>query len=52
MPYKTNFGEEKDTNNNFEGLYYGLNNPEKDCKTWLENLDINTNTWKKNENLS
>ena len=29
----------KDMKNNFEGLNYGLNNPDKDCRVWLEDLD-------------
>lgn len=37
----------KDMKNNIEGANYGLNNPDKSCYKWLENLDINDNTWKK-----
>lgn len=36
----------KDMLNNLEGLYYGLRHPNKDCKIWLEDLDLKTNTWK------
>lgn len=39
----------KDMLNNLEGLYYGLRHPDKDCKVWLEDLDLETNTWKHKE---
>jgi len=39
----------KDMNNNIEGLNFGLNNSKKSCRDWLRNLDIKTNSWKKNE---
>lgn len=32
--------------NNLEGAYYGLCHPDKDCKVWLEDLDLKTNIWK------
>lgn len=37
----------KDIKNNLEGLNYGLHNPNKNCRIWLNDLDIKTNTWKK-----
>ncbi len=37
----------KDMENNFEGLHYGLTNSEEDCKTWLRDLDMEKNIWKK-----
>jgi hypothetical protein len=36
----------KDMSNNIEGLNYGLNNPDKDCRVWLKDLDRKTNTWR------
>lgn len=36
----------KDMHNNIEGLYYGWRNPDKNCKTWLEDLDRKSNTWR------
>lgn len=36
----------KDLQNNWEGIQYGLKNPNKSCRMWLNDLDINTNTWK------
>ena len=36
----------KDMQNNVEGLRYGLTNPDKSCRIWLNDLDINTNSWK------
>lgn len=37
----------KDLRNNEEGINLGLQNPEKDCKILLQDLDWETNTWKK-----
>lgn len=37
----------KDMKNNYEGIIWGLQNPEKSCKIWLKDLDINTNEWKR-----
>ena len=39
----------KDMQNNVEGLRYGLTNPDKSCRIWLNDLDINTNSWKTDE---
>ena len=39
-------GSGKDIYNNYEATVYGLTNPDKDCRIWLEDLDINTNTWR------
>ncbi|MBP5399724.1 MAG: hypothetical protein J6Y53_04840 [Alphaproteobacteria bacterium] len=36
----------KDMENNVEGLYHGLTDPNTDCKIWLNDLDYRTNTWK------
>lgn len=36
----------KDMGNNIEGLYWGLTNPNGNCKIWLEDLDMGSNTWK------
>lgn len=36
----------KDMGNNLEGLTYGLLNPLKDCKDWLDELDWYKNKWK------
>ena len=36
----------KDMGNNIEGLYWGLTNPNGNCKIWLEDLDIGSKTWK------
>ena len=36
----------KDLYNNYEATVYGLTNPDKDCRIWLKDLDINTNTWR------
>lgn len=36
----------KDMKNNYEGVVYGLQNPDKSCRIWLNDLDINTNTWR------
>ena len=30
----------------YEATVYGLTNPDKDCRIWLKDLDINTNTWR------
>ena len=38
---------QKDLNNNDESLNWGLNNPNASVRKWLRGLDINTNTWKK-----
>ena len=38
----------KDMKNNVEGFYYGVTHPEQDCREWLDDLDIKTNTWKTN----
>ena len=38
---------QKDLNNNDESLNWGLNNPNASVRKWLGGLDINTNTWKK-----
>lgn len=37
----------KDTKNNLEGIRFGLQNPNLDGGTWLNDLDYKTNTWKK-----
>ncbi len=37
----------KDLNNNYESMDWGLKNPDKDCRIWLKDLDINSNTWRK-----
>ena len=49
---KTTFGKaledsKKDMSNNMEGLIYGLTNPDKSCRTWLNDLDYEKNKWKK-----
>ncbi len=36
----------KDMKNNYEGTIYGLTNPDKNCRLWLNDLDVNTNEWK------
>lgn len=36
----------KDMKNNFEGSFWGLQNPDKSCRIWLKDLDINTNSWR------
>ena len=36
----------KDMENNFEGLSYGLNNPDRDCREWLKDLDYRRNQWR------
>ena len=36
----------KDMKNNFEGLSYGLNNPDRDCREWLKDLDYKRNQWR------
>ena len=47
-PYIKNLRDSiKDILNNDEGLNLGLQNPEKDCKILLQDLDWETNTWKK-----
>ena len=38
---------QKDLHNNDESLNWGLNNPNTSVRMWLKDLDINTNTWKK-----
>ena len=38
---------QKDLHNNDESLNWGLNNPNASVRMWLKDLDINTNTWKK-----
>lgn len=48
---KQSFGDafndsKKDMLNNLEGLYYGLRYPDRDCRVWLKDLDLKTNTWK------
>lgn len=35
----------KDMHNNFEGLNYGINNPDQDCRKWLKNLNYRSNQW-------
>lgn len=37
----------KDMKNNLNGMKLGLQNPEKDCKILLQDLDWESNTWKK-----
>lgn len=37
----------KDMENNIEGLIWGLQNPSGDCRIWLKDLDMKTNTWRK-----
>ena len=37
----------KDMHNNIEGIKYGLQNPDKSCKIWLNDLDYGSNTWKR-----
>ena len=32
--------------NNIEGLYHGLTDPNTDCKIWLNDLDYRAKTWK------
>lgn len=36
----------KDMSNNMEGITFGLTNPEKSCRIWLENLDYKNNKWR------
>lgn len=35
----------KDMTNNIEGIQYGLNNPQKSCRQWLNDLDYRNNRW-------
>ena len=44
---KTLYDSFKDLNNNYESLNWGLNNPDKDCRIWLKDLDFRENEWKK-----
>lgn len=37
----------KDMKNNFEGLNYGINNPNGDCRKWLTDLDYEKNEWRR-----
>ncbi len=37
----------KDMANNLEGIQYGLNNPNGNCRKWLNNLDYRKNQWRK-----
>lgn len=37
----------KDMKNNLEGLSFGLTNPDKSCRVWLQDLDYGANQWKK-----
>ena len=37
----------KDMHNNIEGIKYGVQNPDKSCKIWLNGLDYGSNTWKR-----
>ena len=37
----------KDMRNNWEGLNWGLNNPDENCRIWLNDLDYQTNRWRK-----
>lgn len=36
----------KDMGNNIEGDVWGLTNPDKSCRIWLNDLDLSSNTWK------
>lgn len=48
MPWRESLADSyKDMKNNLEGLSYGLQNPDKSCKIWLNDLDMRKNTWKK-----
>ena len=48
MPWSESMQDSyKDMKNNMEGLSWGLNNPYKDCRVWLSNLDWKNNIWKK-----
>ncbi len=40
------YDSKKDMQNNKEGLNYGLNNLDKSCREWLEDLDYKNNKWK------
>ncbi|MBQ8870697.1 MAG: hypothetical protein IJ019_04905 [Alphaproteobacteria bacterium] len=47
QPWKKSLSDSfKDIKNNYEGTFYGLTNPDENCRVWLKDLDINTNTWK------
>ncbi len=47
QPWKESLSDSfKDIKNNYEGTIYGLTNPDKNCRVWLRDLDINTNKWK------
>ena len=47
-PFLVNLKESmKDLRNNDEGINLGLQNPEISCKILLQDLDWETNTWKK-----
>lgn len=37
----------KDMANNIEGIQYGLNNPQKSCRQWLNDLDYRNNRWRR-----
>ena len=46
-PWKESLSDSlKDLQNNYEGTFYGLTNPDENCRVWLKDLDINTNKWK------
>ena len=35
----------KDLGNNYEGMDWGINNPNGDCRKWLGGLDLQNNQW-------
>lgn len=37
----------KDMRNNLEGIQYGLSNPQKNCRQWLNDLDYRNNKWRR-----
>lgn len=48
MPWRESLTDSyKDMKNNLEGLSYGLQNPDKSCRIWLEDLDYSNNRWKR-----
>ena len=48
MPWRESLSDSyKDMQNNIEAVLRGLTHPDENAKTWLNDLDTNTNTWKK-----
>ena len=48
MPWREALSDSyKDMKNNIEGLKYGLQNPDKSCRVWLNDLDYGVNKWKR-----